>query len=483
MGRDAGLSHGLRDAFAIMVAPIAWLNKLIGTGHPYGFSEVRYHLCSITEMMRYLKPFLLSALILAPAWLPAQSNPPEAQYHIYAGNTHSHTSYTWSHGSQWNNNGCKGILNYGLTPSSPAVPTWTSGYVKPTNDKPCIFVIDGLQYPSPSLVLKADWQEYQGSPAEHFRLAKKHGYDFYATTDHSQEAGLHQAGPGGTGWVVSKQDAAQATDANFVAIAGFEYSENNGPGATGHINVYNTSGILNALVTGIDIPYFYKWLETAEPNIKGAPIVGSFNHPGAQQYDDWAHRDPKVTDIITMLEVINSNNKIHYEAFVNALDKGWKVAPVCGNDNHGTQGIAQQTSRTFILAANKTPLAMLEAMKARRTYASLDNNIQCRYTVNGMSMGSTLVRPGVFKFDIAISDPDTGNPKDKITKIDIVKDGGVIVQEYTPGPDYSVRWTPTITDSTSKYFFVRVWNAGGGDAPGADPAKPVAWLAPVWTGR
>ena len=32
-------------------------------------------------------------------------------------------------------------------------------------------------------------------------------------------------------------------------------------------------------------------------------------------------------------------------------------------------------------------------------------------------------------------------------------------------------------------WLVRVWNAGGGDAPGADPAKPVAWLAPVWIDR
>jgi hypothetical protein len=33
------------------------------------------------------------------------------------------------------------------------------------------------------------------------------------------------------------------------------------------------------------------------------------------------------------------------------------------------------------------------------------------------------------------------------------------------------------------YFFVRVWNAGGGDAPKANPDHPVAWLAPIWTGR
>jgi hypothetical protein len=123
-------------------------------------------------------------------------------------------------------------------------------------------------------------------------------------------------------------------------------------------------------------------------------------------------------------------------------------------------------------------------MKHRRTYASLDGNIQCRYSVNGAPMGSTLDRPSKLNFKVLISDPDTGNPKDMITQIDIVRDGGEVALSYQPPtPAYTVDWSPKITDSTSKYFFVRVWNAGGGDAPGADPAKPVAWLAPIWTGR
>jgi hypothetical protein len=212
-------------------------------------------------------------------------------------------------------------------------------------------------------------------------------------------------------------------------------------------------------------------------------VVASFNHPGPHQYNDWADRDPEITDIITMLEVINSNTHIHYDAFVNALDKGWKVSPVCGNDNHGLGGITSHESRTFVLATSRTKAAILDAIKHRRTYASLDSNIQCRYTVNGAIMGSTLARPTSFQFNIAISDPDTKRPGDKITKIDIVKDGGAVVQTFSPAPGWSATWTPTVQDTTAKYFFVRVWNAGGGDAPGANPAKPMAWLAPVWTAR
>jgi len=61
-------------------------------------------------------------------------------------------------------------------------------------------------------------------------------------------------------------------------------------------------------------------------------------------------------------------------------------------------------------------------MKNRRTYASFDQNISCMYTVNGKMMGSTLNGGDpFFQFEISISDPDTNDPKGKITKIDIRK--------------------------------------------------------------
>jgi hypothetical protein len=313
-------------------------------------------------------------------------------------------------------------------------------------------------------------------------LAKSNGYDFYITTDHSQEALFQPPSPTNAFWIATQRDARAATDSNFVAIAGYEHSENNGPRGVGHLNVINSAEYLNALDPGVDLPYLYKWLKTVPSNGDG-PVVVSFNHPGPHQYNDWDYRDPEVTDIITMLEVINSNKQIHYAGFINALDKGWKVSPVCGNDNHGFYGITHQTSRTFVLATNKTKAAILDAMKHRRTYASLDNNIQCRYTVNGAIMGSTLDHPDTFAFDISISDPDTNKPNDKITRIDIVKDGGVEALSYSPTPGYAVTWHPTLRDATNRYFFIRVWNAGGGDAPKGKPSSPIAWLAPVWTGR
>jgi hypothetical protein len=60
-------------------------------------------------------------------------------------------------------------------------------------------------------------------------------------------------------------------------------------------------------------------------------------------------------------------------------------------------------------------------MKNRRTYASLKQNIQCRYNVNGKIMGSTLNGGRDFKFDIVVNDPDTNNFKNKIQRLILLR--------------------------------------------------------------
>jgi hypothetical protein len=425
-----------------------------------------------------MKNLLVVAVALSPAGLLAQAPAPE--YSIYRGSTHAHTSHTWSHGEHLNRNDCAGILVYGPDKDSPNAYAWTQGYVK-GDGCPAIFVINGFQYPAPGVTVKADWEEYQGPPSLHYRLAKAAGYDFYVTTDHSQESPFQPAEADNPQWMAAKADAADASTDGFVALAGFEYSENDGQGGMGHFNVINAAGMSNALSPGVDLPAFYKWLGEADAYEEG-PVVASFNHPGREQYANWADRTPEATEVLTMLEVINSNRRVHEEGFIAALDHGWKVAPVAGNDNHGTRAIAKNAARTFVLATAPTKAGILDGMKNRRLYAAMDRNLECRYTVNGKVMGSTLDRPGEFTFDILASDPDAGAPEARITKIDIVKDGGVVVEEHQPEPKHTVRWRPVIRDTDAKYFFVRVWTAGGGET-GGDSAKPMAWLAPVWTGR
>ena len=220
-------------------------------------------------MNNYQKPqamlVFLSLFAGNPVHVNSQTvttNSPAPIYHLYAGTTHSHTVYTWSHGVQ------------GVAKSEDGKP---SPKKRGLNVTP-----DGVSHAPKDRVLKSDWQKLQGPPSAHYALAKANGYDFYATTDHSQEEAFHPTGRTNAAWLDTKRDAAEATDSNFIAMPGFEHSENNGPNGTGHISVFNSADYLNALEKGVDLPYLYKWLKTVPSNGDG-PVVASFNHPRRYQ--------------------------------------------------------------------------------------------------------------------------------------------------------------------------------------------------------
>jgi len=61
--------------------------------------------------------------------------------------------------------------------------------------------------------------------------------------------------------------------------------------------------------------------------------------------------------------------------------------------------------------------------------------------------------------------------KEKLPKLISVKDGGEVVETYSPAPAYSVQWKPRIKDAGNKYFFVRVWNAAGNNTQRAETAS------------
>lgn len=356
---------------------------------------------------------------------------PPAAYAVYWGNTHAHTTYTVSHGG-----------------------------VPPDN----------------------------GPPSGHYTMARNaaNNMDFYVTTDHSQETTFHPTSATNAAWVNSKADATAATDSTFVALTGYEHSENNGdsqgpnPG-NGHINVINTNTYLDALESPVDLPYLYNWLaNTAQPNGTGLPIVASFNHPGLTQYNNWAYRTAAATDIITLLEVINSNDSIHESSYRAANNAGWKVSPTSGNDNHGFWGMnwkgTVHNSRVGVLATALTKAAILDAMKNRRTFATRNKNLALHYTANGVIMGSTLSSPGTITFVVTATDPDTGT-NNNITLIEVVRPDGTVAASFTPpAGSYSVNWTSTaVSVGTNKYFYVRARNAEFG-------ATAMGWAAPIWTG-
>lgn len=295
----------------------------------------------------------------------------------------------------------------------------------------------------------------------HFSLARENGYDFYCVTDHSQYDSYTEEA-----WEHILSASEKYTDDDFVAIRGYEHSENDGPGAKGHQNVYNSSTFLNALDDGIDMEYFHDWISSAG----NSGVIVSMNHPEKDQYDDFACYNETARDRITMFEVINGDD-LYYESYLTALDKGWKVSPIAGCDNHATNAVSRWQSRTGVAAKKLSEEDIFDAMRNRRTYATSDKNLEMVYYVNNHVMGSVFsTSSGTLYFEVTASDPDTGDPDQMISRIEISDISGKTVASED-FESHKVEWAVGIP-ARKGCFFVKIYNF--------TDSMPAVYAAPVW---
>ena len=321
--------------------------------------------------------------------------------------------------------------------------------------------------------------------------------DFVAFTDHSNyfdsknnpnvEAALYDTSlvkdsDPSHSWATYKDTVAAFNAANagkMVAIAGFEMTWSGGPG---HINTFNTPGIvsrnnstLNNKTKDAGLQAYYKLLSQAE----GAESISQFNHPGTTfgNFIDFGYWDAVVDTRMYMVEVGNGEGQIgaggyypSYEQYIMALDKGWHVAPTNNQDNHKGKWGNANDARDVILTDDFTEDGIYAALRARRMYATEDKNLELDYTVNGNMMGSIIDVPEKLNFEISFNDPDR---TDSIAKVELVVNSGKVAYTWNSAADLakgsvSVELAPEYT-----YYFVRV-TEGDGD---------LAVTAPVWVGE
>lgn len=296
-------------------------------------------------------------------------------------------------------------------------------------------------------------------------------YDMTKATEYSQQT-----------WKSYKDAVAAFNTENagsMVAIAGFEMTWSGGPG---HINTFNTPGIvsrnnttLNNKTKDAGLQAYYKLLSQAE----GANSISQFNHPGTTfgNFIDFGYWDAVVDTRMYMVEVGNGEGQIgaggyypSYEQYIMALDKGWHVAPTNNQDNHKGRWGNANDARDVILTDDFTEDGIYAALRARRMYATEDKNLDLDYTVNGNMMGSIIDVPEKLNFEISFNDPDR---TDSIAKVELVVNSGKVAYTWNSAADLakgsvSVELAPEYT-----YYFVRV-TEGDGD---------LAVTAPVWVGE
>lgn len=357
-----------------------------------------------------------------------------------------------------------------------------------------------------------------GSVEEAFRHASQvKNLDFLAVTDHSNyfetaaEASAHLNtildGSHSASWVEGHDAAAEITkgyavtkysaggdttekinttntdnpddpNSTFLGIYGYEMTWSDG---SGHINTYNTPGFEDrqnptycnksqsaSNPAGLDA--YYKTLTTAPDSIS------QFNHPGTTFGDfyDFADYSPTYDQMLDMVEVGNGEGPIRgvgyfpsYEDYTRALDKGWHVAPTNNQDNHKGNWGDSNTARSVILAQSLSEDSLYDAMRNHRMYATEDNDLSIRYTVDGAVMGSEIT---VGKGENLSVHTDLSDPTDKsIGKVEVIVNGGRVaaskeLSSDSGSVDFSV-------PNNYSYYYLRVTEAD----------QDIAVTAPVWT--
>ena len=287
-------------------------------------------------------------------------------------------------------------------------------------------------------------------------------------------------------WQEAKATAAyyDSLSTNFVSAYGYEMTWSGGPG---HINVFNSAGIvsrnnteLNNKTNDAGMLAFYDLLVDA--NSKNATstgegeIVAQFNHPGTTfgYFDSFTGWSSERDEIMNLIEVGNGDGAIgssayypSYEYYDMCLSTGWHVAPTNGQDNHkGSWGDAN-TARTVVLTDDFTEEGLYEAMSARHVYSTEDQNLSVLYYLDETLQGGVIenYEADTVPISVSISDSDA----EDLGYVYVIGENGTVLytSDYLSGNTADIEVT---LDNTSAYYYVKVVEKDG----------DIAVTAPVW---
>jgi hypothetical protein len=363
---------------------------------------------------------------------------------------------------------------------------------------------------------------YPGStPQTYFDAARRHGLDFEGSGEHSDnndiplvanqecidtdpakneapdclnadpahpENAFHK-------WEATLAQARAATTSAFTAFRGFEWSSQR----FGHIGVYFTQNITNALTDGGDVSMdqsLYAWAQRPPALGGGADGLYTFNHPGdkyvcpsVDKCDptqlselNWDHFRyvPALDDRFFAIEVFNGSSDFGSAPghnappegwYAYALDRGWHLGAVGAEDkghHRGDDWGSPALTKTVVLAEDRSEPSLKTAMAARRVYAIRREGYRLRFTVDGHAMGSRLERRAgtPVRVHAAVTAPKGGAAAGGPVRLELVTSGGRIVAAGDDG-----RLDTALPATADRgYLFVRAVQGG----------QNIAYSSPVW---
>ena len=263
-------------------------------------------------------------------------------------------------------------------------------------------------------------------------------------------------------WRDLKAASEKATEeGKFVGLYGSETTWYN---QFGHMNIYCADFFLNS--------YEFKFdkAEAYYSTLKNFPgLISQWNHPwscGNRHFDMFEPYDAKLDEITYTIE-LNNVEMSGYDVikyYVIALDKGWHLAPVGNQDNHGENWGTWNGIRTGLFARRLTAADIFDAMKNFRTYFTGTPGFRVTYTMNGQLQGSTLDWSDNLTINVKASNDDNV----KVKKVDVYGENGKIIDSAdvdASSIDVSIK-----VKEKQKYYFLELTREDG----------QIAVTAPIW---
>jgi hypothetical protein len=332
---------------------------------------------------------------------------------------------------------------------SPGSPTYPPP--PPGSPPPAIPLPGGMYAFFGDLHSYTTYSDGAGPPRYAFAVGRANRLHFLALTDHT-------AWLDGAHWADIAAQASSATvDGAFVGLRGFEWA---GPGA-GYMGIFGTATYASPGDPAYDTPVeLYAWLSAQ------AGAVGDFHRPAADgDFDDFAYA-PDAGDAVALLET--GSGVAPYSrfesAFLRALARGWRVAPVNNSATTTVNWGADTPHRTGIVAPALTQADLLDALRARRVFATEDSNLALALRGNGGAwMGEVIADTAWLTFTVSFHDDDA----EPLTMT--LYDRALPIAQTSTG-DISGTWQASTPGMAGHYYFAKAVQ-GDGD---------LAYSAPLW---
>ncbi|WP_457443940.1 CehA/McbA family metallohydrolase [Roseateles sp. P5_E4] len=329
-------------------------------------------------------------------------------------------------------------------------------------------------------------------PADAFAYGKTAGLDILMSSEHNHyfdgSSSTNASGSAATAksrYQAGLSAATAATTSNYLAIYGMEWGViSNG----GHMNIFNSTELFAWEYNSSNQLFGDRFTAKSDyaalyATMRQLGLVGQFNHPdttgqflvGGTALGYSADGD----EVMVLSEILNSSafssNTTETEtglsnfedAFNKMLERGFHVAPASNQDNHCANWGKSYTNRTGVLIPNGTALSkasFIDAIKARRVFATMDKTAQIALTANGHVMGERFANSGTLSLSVGYA----SNSGKTATSVQIYegvpKRNGTVTLLASSG---TVSTTPAIGEH---FYYAKITQNDG----------KMLWTAPVW---